>query len=295
LDIMGAGATFPKALYTDAIFAYRFVQSDVSITYLDTGSWGGKSRIKDGDKQTPDEYGQPYNIDFAGSDSLLSNSDYASYPDLQMYPAVAGAVVPIYNLPELMEAKISLVLKTRTVAKIFAGEIRYWNHKDIIADNSNSPISSKVLQGLNTTIKLFVRYDKSGTTEIWKKSLSAAYQSFKTSIGEDSSNKWNKTDPSVYNMREGNEGVASAVLATPYSMGYSVLGNALDLELPVPELLTGTSSKPRRLVNETPCIADFGNNGDDPERLTADVHAASGSQAWPMVGYTYLVMRKNTL
>lgn len=89
-----------------------------------------------------------------------------------------------------------------------------------------------------------MRYDKSGTTEIWKKSLSAAYQSFKTSIGEDSSNRWNKTDPSVYNMREGNEGVASAVLATPYSMGYSVLGNALDLELPVPELLTGTSSKP---------------------------------------------------
>eukprot|EP00960_Hanusia_phi_P077188 768661-Hanusia_phi.AAC.2 len=289
LDIMGAGATFPKALYNDAIFAYRFAQSDVSITYLATGSGGGKTRIKDGDKQTPDEYGEPYNIDFAGSDSLLSNSDYASCPDLQMYPAVAGAVVPIFNLPEFTEAKVSLVLRTETVAKIFASEI------------SNNLISTKILQGLNTTIKLFVRYDKSGTTEIWKKSLSAVSQRFKISIGEDSSNKWNKTDPNVYNMREGNDGVASAVLATPYSMGYSVLGNALDLELPVPELLTGTSSKPVVASTESVEFAvsekglDFGNNGDDPERLTADVHAASGSLAWPMVGYTYLVMRKKTL
>ena len=42
-------------------------------------------------------------------------------------------------------------------------------------------------------------------------------------------------------------------------------------------------------------MADFGNNGDASERLTANVMNAQGSLAWPMVGYTYLVMRKNTL
>ena len=43
---------------------------------------------------------QPGNVDFAASDSLLKDEEYETYPDLQMYPSVGGAVVPIFNLKE---------------------------------------------------------------------------------------------------------------------------------------------------------------------------------------------------
>lgn len=39
----------------------------------------------------------------------------------------------------------------------------------------------------------------------------------------------------------------------------------------------------------------FGNNGEDPTRLTANLHNAVGFNAWPIVGYTYFVLRKETL
>ena len=32
-----------------------------------------------------------------------------------------------------------------------------------------------------------------------------------------------------------------------------------------------------------------GNNGDNATHLTADLHNAAGSNAWPIVGYTYLL------
>lgn len=35
----------------------------------------------------------------------------------------------------------------------------------------------------------------------------------------------------------------------------------------------------------------FGNTGDDPSRLTADIMDASGDEAWPIATFTYLVLR----
>lgn len=58
--------------------------------------------------------------DFVGSDSLLKPQDYVNYPDLQMLPALAGPIVPVYNIPELYESD-SLTLSRLTLANIFNG------------------------------------------------------------------------------------------------------------------------------------------------------------------------------
>ncbi len=67
-------------------------------------------------------------------DSLLGSSDYVTWPDLQMYPAVGGAVVPIYNIPNMPAGK-KLILSPSLVSKIFSGQIRQWYHPDILALN----------------------------------------------------------------------------------------------------------------------------------------------------------------
>ena len=142
--VQAAGASFPNLVYQDLIFAYQFVAPNVKMSYVSTGSGGGKCRIKvssmpitlvllashatqysscrahthvvsqfavsqfacgarvltyvalllqdfaktcnaAGDDARAEKF-----IDWAGSDSLLNNEDYAAYPDLQMLPTVSS-------------------------------------------------------------------------------------------------------------------------------------------------------------------------------------------------------------
>lgn len=111
--------TRATCLLQDAAFAYRFAPSGVHVTYKPVGSTAGKDSIK------------ANTVSFAGSDSLLKPEDYSSVPDLQMFPAVAASVVPIYNLPTL--GSNSLVLNRATLPLIFLGDIRRWDDPRIAA------------------------------------------------------------------------------------------------------------------------------------------------------------------
>ena len=62
----------------------------------------------------------------AANQGLALNRDIDFFPDLKLFPAVAGAAVPIFNIPELqgnVTAGKSLILGRQTIKKIFAGEI----------------------------------------------------------------------------------------------------------------------------------------------------------------------------
>ncbi|CAK9018250.1 G_PROTEIN_RECEP_F3_4 domain-containing protein, partial [Durusdinium trenchii] len=75
---------------------------------------------------------------------------------------------------------------------------------------------------------------------------------------------------------------------------------AMTLKLSQVKLLLDSSSVP---VEATPASVafgvmenglQFGDNGDPVSRLTADIHNARSPLAWPISGYTYIVVRKNT-
>ena len=58
---------------------FQFINLDMS--YDVTGSGTGKNRIKG--LEEPE-------VQYAGSDSLLTDQDYIDFPDLQMFPTMAG-------------------------------------------------------------------------------------------------------------------------------------------------------------------------------------------------------------
>ena len=58
---------------------FQFINLDMS--YDVTGSGTGQRRIKG--LEEPE-------VQYAGSDSLLTDQDYIDYPDLQMFPTMAG-------------------------------------------------------------------------------------------------------------------------------------------------------------------------------------------------------------
>ena len=163
-------------------------------------------------------------VDFAGSDSLLSVAEYSAYPDLQMFPwvfvllhieshvccyctdamkcqagrqaicelaileeidqvrlfskpdtenpnQVAGGIVPVYNLPVLDPKKPeeTLVLDRLTLAYIFIGNITQWNDQRIL--DLQSPAVRAKLEAEATVINVVVRQDRSGSTEVFTKSI----------------------------------------------------------------------------------------------------------------------------
>ena len=63
--------------------------------------------------------------DIGASDIPLKPVEYFNFPDLQVFPAVAGAVVPIYNIPDFIAMNITspLILSRSTLVNIFLGKI----------------------------------------------------------------------------------------------------------------------------------------------------------------------------
>ena len=208
--VNSTGGSFPVNVYADATFAYQFTQSRDFVTYFGGGSSVGKCNIMGywntgnvdvatvpdriklfdglvctdactltnacGALPTVPRQGATTRsplVDYAGSDSVLGPADYASFPDLQMFPALAGAVVPVYNIPTLPTNQ-TLVLSRTTIARIFMGKIRYWNDSAIVADNAASPRVASVMQKMGRQpIRVVLRTDSSGTTEIFSTALAS--------------------------------------------------------------------------------------------------------------------------
>jgi len=88
VEVIGAGATAPSRVYLTWMAAYRSLRRqfvDVRLSYKAQGSGFGKAAIADG------------SVNYAGSDSLLSISDYEKHPSLQMFPVIALSVSSCFD------------------------------------------------------------------------------------------------------------------------------------------------------------------------------------------------------
>ncbi len=216
VTLLGAGATFPASVYHEAINAYEQTTANVSLSYRAMGSGKGLCRIKNATTECSDSEG--YNeVDFACSDALIDAASYSAYPDLQMYPVVAGAVALVYNLPNSSAAPFRV--NANALLGIFLGNITHWDDPALVAMNP-------LLSLPNEAIKLTVRGDSSGTTEVWTGALSSMNSTFATEVGTSKLPNWSSVLGGAVTTREGGLGVASFVRVTNFSLGYAVLADA---------------------------------------------------------------------
>ena len=280
VQINGAGATFPLPIYTEWTYAYQFVDPAVIISYEGIGSGGGKKAIIDG------------TVDFAGSDSLVTDDEYAAGKDLQMYPMVAGAEVMIYNIPELdPSSDPALIINRQTLVDIYMGKVTSWKDPAITALNPD--LASKLP---DQSIVVVHRSDGSGTTEIFTRALSSMSDDWKNSVGFGSSVEWPvaTSNPSNDVGGKGNQGVAAAVQNTPYSIGYVELSYAVANKLNYAQFV----NKAGKTLNATPdtlqsAMDDFANSFTD--KLTNVIVDGPGDNSWPIAGYTYLVLHTQSM
>jgi phosphate transport system substrate-binding protein len=281
VQITGTGATFPLPLYTQWTYAYQFVDPSVVINYTGVGSGAGKNAIIAG------------TVDFAGSDSLLSDKNYTDGKDLQMYPMVAGAVVPVYNLslkpvptPAAGATAITLpklILDRQTLVDIYNAKVTKWNDPKIVALN---PGLKDYLP--DATIVTVHRSDSSGTTEIFTKALTSFSADWKAGGG--SSVEW----PGKGLGGKGNAGVAAQVINNANSIGYVELSYALSNGMSVAQMVNQagkTVTANGASVNAA--MAEFA--GAFTEKLTATIVDGKSEGAWPITGYTYIILHTTSM
>ncbi len=278
VQINGAGATFPLPVYTEWTYAFQYVDPSVAINYQGIGSGGGKKGIVD------------RTIDFAGSDSLLKDEEYTAGGDLQMYPMLAGAVVPIFNLEGYDPAKDpALVLDRQTLADIYQGKVKTWNDAAITKLNPNLTAKLPAKQ-----ITVVHRSDGSGTTEIFTNALASFSEDWKNTVGAGSAVEWPVDKAGNGIGGKGNQGVAGTVQNTPNSIGYVELSYAKANNIPFTQIVnkagkTVTASD-KSLAS---AMSDFANSFSD--KLTTNIVDGAGEDTWPISGYTYIILHTQTM
>jgi phosphate transport system substrate-binding protein len=272
VQINGAGATFPLPVYTEWIYAYQYIDPSVTLNYQGIGSGGGKKAIIDN------------TVDFAGSDSLLNDEEYTAGKDLQMYPMLAGAVVPIYNIEGITK---TVTLDGASLAGIYSGKITKWNDPAITALNP----------GLNfpdATITAVHRSDGSGTTEIFTRALSSFSADWKTNVGAGSSVEWPVDKAGNGIGGKGNQGVAAAVQNTPNSIGYVELSYAITNKIAYANMVNKAGSTVTANADSlASAMNDFATTFTD--KLTNTIVDAPGTNSWPIAGYTYIILHTTSM
>lgn len=262
--LKGSGATFPAPLYAAWIDAYKRVVPGVSISYQPVGSGQG---IRDF---------IAYLTDFGGTDAAIAAQRVQTEaPDALHIPMVIGAVVPTYNVPGITELRFN----PEILAGIYLGAIRNWNDPRIAAANPNVRLP-------NLPITVVYRSDSSGTTSIWTDYLSKISTDWRSRVGSGTTVRW-----PVGVGAPGNPGVASTVKNTRGAIGYveQVFANAN--RLPLPPVQNASGNFVAASLEATSAAAD---GVPIPANLVASITNSPNPNAYPIAGFTYILVRQNT-
>lgn len=259
--INGAGATFPYPLYSKWFHEYEN-QSGYAINYQSIGSGGGIKQVTDG------------TVDFGASDAPLSQADQDKRKLVQI-PTVAGAVTMTYNIPGI---GTGLKLTPAVISGIYLGKITKWNDPAIVAVNP----------GLNLPdmgIVVAHRSDGSGTTAIFTNYLSSVSEDWKSKVGAGTAVKW----PAGVGGK-GNEGVAGVVKNTKGSIGYVELAYVVQNKMAYADVQnkSGNFVTPS-LASVKAAAASF----ELPEDFNVVIVNAPGANAYPIAGFTFLLLKKH--
>jgi phosphate transport system substrate-binding protein len=197
-------------------------------------------------------------------------------------PLTMGAVVPIYNLPELKDEE-PLNFTGEVLADIYLGTIKEWNDDKIKAINPR--IKSK-LPG--TKIVVVHRAEPSGTTFIWTDFLANSSAAWRDKVGKKGAIK---IDWPLGIGKSGNPEVAAHVNKSPGAIGYVELIFALQKNI--------SFGKVKNRMNKF-ILADMANvsaaakgavtAADMPEDLCFNLTNKPGDDTYPICGAVWAVL-----
>ncbi len=261
--INGAGATFPYPIYSKWAHAYA-KETGIRLNYQSIGSGGGIRQIK------------AKTVDFGASDAPLP-AEELSKAGLVQFPMIIGGVVPVVNLK--IPGSARLKLDGKTMADIFLGKVRYWDHQ--------------VIRSLNPDIKLphlritvVHRSDGSGTTWIFSQYLAAVSDEWRKRVGAGKALRW----PTGVGGK-GNEGVAAYVKRIKGAIGYVEFAYAEQNHLVTISLKNRDGKFVAPSIESFQAAAAGADWANTPGMAVVLVNQP-GASAWPITGASFILMYK---
>ena len=266
MKINGAGATFPNPIYQKWFSEYHKLHPNVEINYQSIGSGGGIQQVT---KQT---------VFFGATDGPMTADQLTAAPGKVMhFPSVLGAVVPVYNIPNVTA---ELKFSGPVLADIFLGKITKWNDPAIAKLNAGVTLPA-------TDITVAHRADGSGTTYIWVDYLAKVSPEWKTKAGVATSVNW----PTGVGGR-GNEGVAGLVKQTPGAIGYVELIYALQNKIAYGSVLNAAGESVKASVAAVTAAAAEAVKAM-PADFRVSITNAPGKGVYPISSFTWILLYEN--
>ncbi|HEY7291457.1 MAG TPA: phosphate ABC transporter substrate-binding protein PstS [Vicinamibacterales bacterium] len=262
-QINGAGATFPYPIYSKWFSEYNKLHPTVQINYQSIGSGGGIQQVT---KET---------VFFGATDGPMNDEQLKAAPGrILHFPTVLGAVVPVYNLPNVSG---DLKFNGAVLADIYLGKITKWNDAAIAKLNPGVTLPA-------IDITVVHRADGSGTTYIWVDFLSKTSPEFKTRVGVNTSVNW----PAGVGGR-GNEGVSGLVRQTPGAIGYVELIYALQNKIAYGSVQNANGEFVKASVEAVTLAAAAAANSM-PADFRVSITNAAGKGVYPISSFTWLLL-----
>jgi phosphate transport system substrate-binding protein len=257
----GAGSTFVAPLFSK-IFAQYKKDSSITINYKGIGSGGGIVEIIN------------KMVDFGGSDLPLNDvqTQNIGVPVLHV-PMALGADVITYNLGSF---KDTLNLTADVIAKIFLGEIKYWDDKEILKLNPKAKVPDLPIQVVH-------RSDGSGTTYIFTDYLSKVNNEWKAKVGTRSLVDW-----PVGIGAKGSDGVSETVKARPGSIGYLAVTYAVKNKLNYARIQNKAGKFTLPTLNAITAAA----NVSIPEDSKVSITNTDAPDGYPISSFTWAIVYK---
>jgi phosphate transport system substrate-binding protein len=200
ISLVGCGSVIPAPLYGAWGDAYSSRNPEVQIKYLPLGSGEGIRQITAG------------SADFAAGEIPISDHELKeSGKTIHQVPLFLTAVVPIYNVPGVSKR---LRFSGKVLADIFAGDIKYWDHPDLVKLNPGAQLPHLAI----TTVH---REAAKGTTYLFTDFLSKSSAAFRAKIGTDASPNWHSGVEA-----QGASTMVKMVSDTGGTIGYAELNTA---------------------------------------------------------------------
>jgi phosphate transport system substrate-binding protein len=261
--VHGVGATFPAPLYQRWTNRYA-AESGARVTYSAVGSTRGIEAI------------MTDTADFGSSDAPLNDDQLEQAGDVLHVPITLGAVAVVYNLPGAPE---ELRLSGDVAADLFLGVIARWNDPKIVALNPTESLRDEAVQ-------VVYRKEGSGTTALLTEYLTKLSPAWAERVGTGQTVKW-----PVGTSANGNEGVAQYVRGTPGAIGYVALAYARTLRLNTAVLRNRSGQFVAPSLDSTTAAAT-NVKARMPNDLRVSIVDVEGDRSYPIVGFSYALLRK---
>lgn len=263
LDLTGAGASLPYPVYAKWAASF-YEETGHKVNYQSMGSGGGQQQIVIG------------TVDFGASDDPVSE-DWLQKHNLIQFPAVAGGIVPIVNVPGITAGDLRLT--PEVLADIYLGAIRRWNDEAIKALNPGLSLP-------DAEIVVVYRSDGSGTTYVWTDYLASATEQWAQQVGRGKAVKW-----PVGQGGKGNEGVAAYVQQLTYAIGYIEYSYAIQNQLAWVQLMNRAGyfvAPGQRTFRAAMEQADWQVPG-----MAVNLTNQPGAHAWPLTAASFILLRRS--